>query len=293
VLYDKKQHEPLAGGAWDERIARYAIADIVDEARGGDPLDEAGLYAGRAGETWALRALGENVDIVADAGPDNSYADGELGIALAAGDRERARAVATIVVDDPWNELLYGAGGALVVATLLDLDDVARLAIERLWSTWTFDSKLRACIWTQSFDGKTQQFLGMAHGLAGNVYALLRAGGFQSAVHQRELLDRTVDVLKRRALTEKNAANWLPSLQSTQKELRVQWCHGAPGIRRSHLARRAAQEGRGALPRHRRQRLGVSEAASPHARREVAGARAALRDARDQAAHRAARPARG
>jgi hypothetical protein len=230
VLYDKKQHEPLAGGAWDERIARYAIADIVDEARGGDPLDEAGLYAGRAGETWALRALGENVDIVADAGPDNSYADGELGIALAAGDRERARAVATIVVDDPWNELLYGAGGALVVATLLDLDDVARLAIERLWSTWTFDSKLRACIWTQSFDGKTQQFLGMAHGLAGNVYALLRAGGFQSAVHQRELLDRTVDVLKRRALTEKNAANWLPSLQSTQKELRVQWCHGAPGI---------------------------------------------------------------
>ena len=37
-----------------------------------------------------------------------------------------------------------------------DDDDVAREAIRRLWSTWTFDSKLRACIWTQEFDGTAQ-----------------------------------------------------------------------------------------------------------------------------------------
>jgi hypothetical protein len=230
VLYDKKQHEPLAGGPWDERNARYAIADIVDEARTGAPLEEAGIYAGRAGEAWALRALGEDVAYDQDPVDDHSYAEGELGIALVVGDKERARAAARACIEDPWNELLYGAGGALVAAVLLDLDDVARAAIERLWSGWTFDSKLRACIWTQAFDDKTRQFLGMAHGVAGNVYALLRAGGFQSAPHQRELLDRTVEVLKRRALTEKNAANWLPTLESPQKDLRVQWCHGAPGI---------------------------------------------------------------
>src|SRR5207253_7091753 len=58
----------------------------------------------------------------------------------------------------------------------------------------------------------------------------LRAGGFQSAAHQRELLDRVVDVLKRRALTERSLANWLPSLDAKPSSVRVQWCHGAPGI---------------------------------------------------------------
>jgi hypothetical protein len=230
MLFDKKQHEPLAGGPWDERNARYAIADLLDELRGAEPLEPPGLYDGRAGEVWALRALGEDVAYDQDPVDDHSYAEGELGIALVVGDKERAREAARACIEDPWNELLYGAGGALVAAVLLDLDDVARAAIEKLWSVWTFDSKLRACIWTQAFDGKTRQFLGMAHGVAGNVYALLRAGGFQSAPHQRELLDRTVEVLKRRALTEKNTVNWLPTLESPRKDLRVQWCHGAPGI---------------------------------------------------------------
>jgi len=30
VIYNAKEHEPLGGGSWDERLARYAIADIVD-----------------------------------------------------------------------------------------------------------------------------------------------------------------------------------------------------------------------------------------------------------------------
>jgi lanthionine synthetase-like protein len=230
VLYAKRKHEPLAGGAWEERRARYAIADIVDEVRGAPPLDEAGLYAGRAGEAWALRALGENVDYAEEATDDPSYIDGELGIALVTRDRERARVAALACIDRPEGELLYGAAGSLAAAVLLDLDDVARVAIERLWSTWTFDATLRACIWTQEFKGKQGQNLGMAHGVAGNVYALLRAGGFQSAAHQRELLDRTVEVLKRRALTDRALANWLPALTSKPTDVRVQWCHGAPGV---------------------------------------------------------------
>jgi len=94
VLYRKQEHEPLAGGPWDERAARYAIADIVDEARAGQPLESAGIYDGRAGEAWALRALGEASvpDLLAADGP--SYAEGELGVALVAGERERAAAAA-------------------------------------------------------------------------------------------------------------------------------------------------------------------------------------------------------
>jgi lantibiotic modifying enzyme len=104
----------------------------------------------------------------------------------------------------------------------LDLDDVARVAIEHLWSTWTFDSKLRACVWSQE--------LGMAHGLAGNAYALLRARGYQSPQHQRELLDRIVEALDRTALRERSLVNWPTRPDAPPGELRVQWCHGAPGV---------------------------------------------------------------
>ncbi len=70
----------------------------------------------------------------------------------------------------------------------------------------------------------------MAHGLAGNAYALLRAGGYQSPVHQRELLDRVVEALKNTALRERGLVNWPPSPDDPQSKLRVQWCHGAPGV---------------------------------------------------------------
>jgi hypothetical protein len=231
VLFRKQEHEPLAGGAWDERLARYAIADIVDEAKAGAELTEHGVYAGRAGEAYALRVLGETVDVgLLPNAEDPSYVDGELGIALVEGDRERATRAARACIASDANELLYGAGGALVAAVLLDLDDVAREAIDRLWSTWTFDSKLRACVWTQELEGHTMKALGMAHGLAGNAYALCRAGGYQSPAHQRELLDRIVEALNNTALRERSLINWPPGPGDPPSKLRVQWCHGAPGI---------------------------------------------------------------
>ncbi len=157
MIYRKTEHTALAGGPWDERLARYAIADIVDEAVAAGPSDEAGIYAGVAGQLYALRALGKDVDWEPGAGDGPGFADGEVGIALVLRDKERFRAAAPACIDDPWNELLYGAGGALVAARLLGEDDIAREAIKRLWSTWTFDSKLRACIWTQEYNGKRTQ----------------------------------------------------------------------------------------------------------------------------------------
>jgi hypothetical protein len=233
VLYDKKQHEALAGGGWDERIARYAIADIVDEAKGEPSAIPGGIYDGPAGEAFALRILGADQPTDAFAPrdkPDPDYIDGELGIALAARDGERATPAARACIASNANELLYGAAGALVAAVLLDLDDVARDAIDRLWSTWSFDSKLRACVWTQELEGTSARILGMAHGLAGNAYALLRAGGYQSPAHQRELLDRVVEALDKTALRERGLVNWPPSPDDPPGELRLQWCHGAPGI---------------------------------------------------------------
>jgi lantibiotic modifying enzyme len=223
MLYRKQNHEPLAGGGWDERLARYAIADIVDEAKASLAPRAGGVYEGLAGEVYALRALGETVEVETLGKVNNpGLAEGELGLALVAGDRKLAERAARKCIESSENDLFDGAAGALVAAVLLDLDDVARVAIERLWSTWTFDSKLRACFWSQE--------LGMAHGLAGNAYALLRAGGYQSPQHQRELLDRIVEALDRTALRERSLVNWPPQADAPASELRVQWCHGAPGV---------------------------------------------------------------
>jgi lantibiotic modifying enzyme len=223
VLYRKQNHEPLAGGGWDERLARYAIADIVDGAKASLEPKAGGVYEGLAGEVYALRALGEEVE-VESLGKVNypGLAEGELGLAVVTGDRKLGERAARKCIESGATDLFDGAAGALVGAELLDLDDVARIAIERLWSTWTFDSKLRACVWSQE--------LGMAHGLAGNAYALLRAGGYQSPQHQRELLDRIVEALDRTALRERALVNWPPRADAPPSELRVQWCHGAPGV---------------------------------------------------------------
>jgi len=231
VIYDKKQHEPLAGGAWDARRAGYAIADIVDAAVAGGPPGEAGIYAGVAGEIFALRTLGSDVDWEIGAGDGLGYVEGEVGVALVTGDVARLRAAAPAVIDDPFNELLYGVAGALVAAVALNADDVVAVAVERLWNGWTYDPELRACIWTQvTPQGVRGQILGMAHGAAGNAYALLRAAGFQSAQHQSELLERIVELLDRTALRDGRLANWPPRPGDPAARLRVQWCHGAPGI---------------------------------------------------------------
>lgn len=230
MIFNPERHEPPARLAWSDRLVQYAIRDIVDEAIGAGPPEEAGVYAGAAGEVYALRRLGKAADWPLGTGEGAGFADGELGIALVAGNRERFRAAARTSVEDPWNELLFGAAGVLVAARLLGENEVARAAIGRLWSTWSFDSKARACLWTQKWDGRSEQFLGFAHGLVGNAYALLSAVRLQRLEHQTELLHRVVETLERTALREGGLVNWLPTLGSGADDVRVQWCHGAPGV---------------------------------------------------------------
>ena len=157
-------------------------------------------------------------------------ADGEVGIALAAGDRERFRAAASACIEDPWNDFCVGAAGASWRRSSSARTDIARAAIGRLWSDWSFDSTARACLWTQRWDGRSEQFLGFAHGLVGNAYALLSAARLQTLEHQAELMQRVVETLERTALREGKLVNWLPTLGSDGSDVRVQWCHGAPGV---------------------------------------------------------------
>jgi lantibiotic modifying enzyme len=174
--------------------------------------------------------LGTEVDWEPGQAAGAGFIDGEVGIALAVGDRERFRAAASACIEDPWNDFCVGAAGAVVAALLLGEENIARAAVGRLWSEWAFDSAARACVWTQRWDGRSEQFLGFAHGLAGNAYALLRAARLQSLDHQTELIQRVVEALERFALRDGNLVNWLPTVGSAPDDVRVQWCHGAPGV---------------------------------------------------------------
>jgi len=234
VIFNPDRHEPTTSKPWNERLARFAIRDIVDEVVAAGPPEEgefaASVYEGAAGELYALRTLGSDVDWPLGAGKGAGLMDGEVGIALVSGDRERFRAAAPESIVDPWNEWGFGAAGVLVAARLLGEDDIARAAIGRLWATWAFDSKARACLWTQKWDGRSEQFLGFAHGLAGNAYALLSTIRLQGLAHQVELLQRVVEALERTAIREGKLVNWLPTVGSDGSDVRVQWCHGAPGV---------------------------------------------------------------
>jgi hypothetical protein len=234
VIFNPERHEQATRRQWNERLVRYAIRDIVDEVVTAGPPEEgefaAGVYEGAAGELYALRTLGTAVDWPLGAGHSAGLGDGEVGIALVSRDRERFRAAFRESLDDPWNDLFFGAAGVLVAARLLGEDDIARAAIGRLWATWSFDSKARACIWTQKWDDRSEQFLGFGHGLAGNAYALLSTIRLQGVDHQAELLQRVVEALERTAIREGKLVNWLPTVGSDGSGVRVQWCHGAPGV---------------------------------------------------------------
>jgi hypothetical protein len=98
----------------------------------------------------------------------------------------------------------------------LEWQESARL----LWENWDLASDL----WTQELYGRSVQALGPVHGFAGNVHAL------RGYVAEDVLRARTTRLLERMALWEGGLVNWPPTVGEPPSRIRVQWCHGAPGI---------------------------------------------------------------
>ncbi len=72
--------------------------------------------------------------------------------------------------------------------------------------------------------GNVKQYLGPAHGFAGNVHAL------RGYVDDDVLRGRVTGLLERTARHDDGLVNWPPSMNEMDAQIRVQWCHGAPGI---------------------------------------------------------------
>jgi len=255
TLYRPAEHEPLIGAQWDEARVEDAIAsivaateDLVDDAvwpvhprddEGGLPREPTTLYIGAAGVIWALHALGSRLDLDAlisralerwRARPDfddvPSLWMGETGLLLVAhvvgpsatdDDRLIAR-IRENAQNETW-ELMWGSPGTTLAAREIGAQDAWRESAERLWAELGNDD-----LWTQHLYGRARRILGPAHGFAGNIHAL------RGVVPDDGLRARVARALERTVLREDGLANWPPLEDHGENEIRVQWCHGAPGL---------------------------------------------------------------
>ena len=128
-------------------------------------------------------------------------------------------------------ELMWGVPGTMLAARLMH----GWTGEERWEEAWhesavaLLDRRDADGIWKQLLHGKEYRMLGPVHGLVGIVHSLLQAGDL------RERLEReTAAILTQEAIVEDGLATW-PAvaggrLVPKDGQIRLQWCHGAPGI---------------------------------------------------------------
>ena len=250
MLFSPAAHERLTDTAWSADRACAAIAAVVADTKHAfddgwpvHPQDENGLarkpralYLGGAGVVAALHRLGEldgdwapYLERSLEAGPDfpdyvsdRSLWVGEVGIRLvlqriqpSQANLDRLSELIAANAQDEHCELMWGSPGTILAGRELGLDVTP--SVEWLRSRRDEDG-----IWSQHLYGRVDRYLGPAHGFAGCVYAL---GG----------VDDVTETLERFAVREDGLVNW-PGRAGTRIDqnrdglIRVQWCHGAPGI---------------------------------------------------------------
>jgi Lanthionine synthetase C-like protein len=268
VLFDPESHEQLLDEPWRPAAIEAAIREIVAETEAAfddgwpaHPEDEPEprrfrtLYLGGSGVIGALHELQRRglVELERDYVPylDRDYVPdypdddhqlglhfGETGIRLVlqrlAPSSANADRLAELIADnahDEHRELMWGSAGTMLVAAELH-GSTGELRWAELWqesASWLeAERDPESGIWTQRIVGKEARYLGPAHGFAGCMLALAAFGS------SPELDEPAAAVTSRFAVEEDGLANWPPladgDLRPHGQEIRIQWCHGAPGI---------------------------------------------------------------
>lgn len=238
-------------------------AHPVDEADGPLPAVTS-LYLGAAGVIWAFHELEQAAaaELQRDwspaagrlaelyraepdfpelvSGPVPSLLCGEAGILLvahtlapAAWQEERLLEAVRANAANPSLELMWGSPGTMIAARVMAERTGAEHWVqgwtesaERLWAQWDGD------LWRQDLYGSIVEYVGPAHGFAGNVLAL--AQGDLLAIERRvELERRAIATVTTYAERGDGVCQWPPvseAFQRPDQPIRTQWCHGAPGM---------------------------------------------------------------
>ena len=251
----------------DEAYRRQPLWPPPPDAPVGPGRPEPSLYGGAPGLAWALDALAqrghaetalEPSSVALDAldawradpvvfptsadlpQRESSLLAGEAGVLFVAwsltgraalADDLHARVRANIDADDI-DEVMWGTAGTLLIASTLfehtgeeRWAEACRDSADALLARRDADG-----IWVQRrFNGA--RYLGPVHGFVGNVHALLTSLDGERAASLR---GEANDVLARYAVREDTRCNWAPAagdnLEGRSGEIRLQWCHGGPGI---------------------------------------------------------------
>jgi hypothetical protein len=257
VLFSPEAHEPLADEPWSAERVRRAIAAIVADAEDAfddgwpiHPVDDGddvsgprlrGVYFGDAGVVAALHRLAQRgfVELRQDyvpylerwveAEPDFPDEDverslwlGQTGIRLvlqrlapSEANLERLSQLISANEQDERRELMYGSPGTILAGRELGLDVTPSI-------DWLLGQRDSDGLWTQQLDEQGRRWLGPAHGFAGCALALGDVAGVS-------------ETLQRFAVEEDGLVNWPPLAgeridANRDGQIRMQWCHGAPGI---------------------------------------------------------------
>jgi len=227
-----------------------------------------GIYLGSAGVLWTLSYLQREgaaklgkvdpieglrqTDVTYRDDPDTgqrvpSYFLGHAGILLLLWQATGCSRVADDLydavasnVDNPTREPLWGAPGTMLAAwhmwTATGEPRWSALFVKNvdaLWNTWRYEASVDCHLWTQDMYGREVQYLGAAHGFAGNVHALLKGVEALGESRRGALYERCVKTLRATAVVAGDEANWPAGMfapRSGGPSLLMQWCHGAPGI---------------------------------------------------------------
>jgi Lanthionine synthetase C-like protein len=238
----------------------------LDDYEGAKQCETLGIW-GASGVIWALDRLQREgfVDLARDwtevprqgheqylsdpelDQPLPSLWEGEAGMLLVAYCLSPSQAVAARLercvaanIGNETNELVWGSPGTMLAAlAMLERTSEARwrVLLEQasadLWEQW-LPGPDGCWLWTQRLNGREAQFIGPAHGFVGNVGVLelvSRRLGAETSV-LRERAKATIATL---AYRENGLVNWSPrvgseGLAAGDGLIRVQWCHGAPGV---------------------------------------------------------------
>lgn len=176
-----------------------------------------------------------------------SYLMGDAGLLLLSWlthrDRDTAQRLMDVVssnIHHPACEQLWGNPGTMLAAVHMaeatDSGAWRRLferAVEMLHVQMQHERGLDAWLWKQDLYGKQRWYLGAAHGLAGNLYPVLRGAQLLPPALVDEFRSRSLVALQRTALRDGRLANWMPvhDPSGTLPHLPLlQDCHGAPGV---------------------------------------------------------------
>jgi len=135
----------------------------------------------------------------------------------------------------PLLELLWGTPGTMLACVAM-----AELTSDERWSD-AYRVQARRLLddlaptefgplWTQNLYGQSMRYLGLGHGYAGNMKALLRGWRWLSSEQQVHLAAIIPQTLGATAGVSERAANWPAVATHVSPTYLVQICHGAPGI---------------------------------------------------------------